>query len=556
MRGRRGGVARCAGAALLSCAVLAGGVAAPSARGDLPPAGAAALALDVEAAIGQALRTAFGIRRLRHGLATSQSSLLSAENRYDFKLRTTFTVDTDLRRHLAVELVPGVPVRRDVFEGAELLSLTLSRELPTGGVVDVHSDLRRSSARYAEVDPFHSATWGVAFTQPLVQGRGRRVATSAQVGAEIGYLDRARQLVEAEMALVVDVTRAFYQVVRAESLIRINETAVARAEERLRTASLRLQEGLITPIDVSRSERELRARQDSVIAARESWEDARDGLLFLLGLPLDTPFELEVDVAFAPTRMDVEDALAEALGRRIDLANQEDALELAELGADVARSNARPRVDLTVGADFTSVGGDELEEIWDFDPQDDWRVGLVFTHLFGERSDDEALVQARIAVASERLRLEELRRRITREVRNAVRNVQSLERRVVVLDEGVVLAEESLKLATLQFDEGLISTVDLLADQDQLVQAETDATNALYDHAIARANLDLVLGRYWADEPVADSELLRPEPRWPADLVPGPSRSQRPGWLPPRPAPAPSAGRPAPGSGTPPEDAR
>ena len=48
---------------------------------------------------------------------------------------------------------------------------------------------------------------------------------------------------------------------------------------------------------------------------------------------------------------------------------------------------------------------------------------------------------------------------------------------------------ESLRLAQLQLEEDLIRTTDLLQIQDELVRAQTDHVNALYDHAIARITL-------------------------------------------------------------------
>jgi len=98
------------------------------------------------------------------------------------------------------------------------------------------------------------------------------------------------------------------------------------------------------------------------------------------------------------------------------------------------------------------------------------------------------------------------------DVRDAVRAVRSLERQVVLLEDNVELSRESLRLAKLQLEENLIRTTDLLQIQDELVRAETEQVNALYDHAVARIELDLALGRYRVGPERIASPFLKDEP--------------------------------------------
>jgi outer membrane protein TolC len=488
---------------------------------DAPP-----LDLDLDAAIRIAMDSNFGLRRERHRLASSQSSLIAAENEFDFKLETSLSDSRGYWRNVAFA-DPGPPEQtylRDAFDEAQTLSVGLTREVRWGGRFDVTSSLSR--LRGPGAPPVHASSYDLAYTHPLWGGRGRRYATASLVSARLSYLDGARTLRERQSSLVLDVTRAFYEVVRSSKLIGINATAREQAEQRRRVAELRYQEGLVTPIEVKRAERDLRFRESSVISAEESHRAARDELMFLLGLPIETPFQIRAAElsARAPLDLDVEGAVSEALAHRADVRNARDALELARLSVDVARSNMRPRIDVTVAAGFVSVPGDdddedadaddaqEAEKFFDIASQDTWEASLVFSHVFGERGDDEAYVQSRIGEAESRLGLDELERRISVEVRDSLRNIRSLERRLEILLRNVELAQESLDLATLQYEEGLISTTDLLADQAELVDAQTEYTNAVYDHAVARQNLDLTLGRYAPLDLARRSEHLRREP--------------------------------------------
>lgn len=497
---------------------LAPAKAEPSAPLDAlrePPAPLETITL--ERAIRLALEKNYGVRRVRNDLASSQSSLLSAGDRFGFRLSTRVSDGRTFQRNVDVAAPTGATLDLDVFDDAQSLDVELTREVKWGGSFRLEGSLTRSRIQYAEVEPLHLGDYGVSYSQPLWGGRGRRVATEGLVSAELSYLGATRRLVEREMQLVVDVTRSYHDTVRARELIAINETARQRAEQRLTLARLRLEEGLITPIDVKRAEGDLRDRESEVISAEESFQSTRDSLFFLLGLPLDARLDVTAAVpGFDPIEVDLDEAVAEAISNRLDLAAARDSVELADLAVDVARSNARPRLDVTLSAQVSTAEGHEAEKWADVRNEDEWSSSLVFTHVFGDRSEEEALVRSRLAAENRRVDLIESERRITLEVRAAVRRIRSLERRLTILARNRELAAESLHLAELQFEEDLISTTDLLQDQDNLVQAERRYLDALAEHATARVSLDLTLGRYHDVGVTARSELQRAEPAPPA----------------------------------------
>lgn len=467
--------------------------AAPDPR---PGSVADGVRLDLDQAIDLALEQAFGLRVARNDLAASQSGLREAENAFDFKLTAAFLDGHAYQRNGEFLDSANQLIVRDYVDEDQRFSFHLEKQLQIGGSVSLRSDLSRRRTRDGSLDPLHAATTTLGWTIPLWGGRGRRFATAPLVGARTGLRQDARSLVEREMQVVVDVVRAFYQVLRSRSVLEIDRAAVGRSEENYRTYQLRLEEGLVTPIDVARAERELRGRQNAVVGDEESLQAAVDQLLQVLALPLDLDVDIHGEPVFTPSEVDLASATDEALGNRADLRSQIENLALAELFRHVARSAARPRLDLELAAGFTSVEGEDAGKWFDVDDDHRWIGGIGLSYTFGERSDDEALSRAIIAEDSTRIRLEELQRRIILAVRDGVRNVRSLERQIELLEDNVRLAEESLRLAQLQLEEDLIRTTDLLQIQDELVRAQTDRVNALYDHAIARVSLDLELGRY------------------------------------------------------------
>jgi outer membrane protein TolC len=499
-------------------------------------------AIDLSAAVDQALATNFGLRLARHDLAASQSSVVAERNAFDFKLTARLEDSVDLRRNSPIFTDdPATTLFRDRLTGDSRASFSLSREARWGGAFSLDTALTKFTddslafdpalGRLVSVEPVHAAGTTFTYSQPLWGGFGRKVATAGLAFAETGLRGTSRSLAAAEMRLVVDVTRAFFQVVRSRAFIRIDQDAVTRARENLKTYQIRLEEGLITSIDVARAESELRQRENTAIQDEEQFRSARDRLAFLLGIPVATELEIaEVQPQLEPLDMSSEAALAEARNNRADLRNERETVVLAELAAHVARSGTKPRLDLDLSVGATTIVGNEPASWWKLDDDDTWHAGIDLSYTFGERTDDESLVQALIAEEQSKLRLEDLDRSIELEVRDAMRQILSLERRVELLRQGFELAQETQRLAQLQLQEDLIRTTDLLQIQGDVVRAETSYTDALADHAVARVTLDLVLGRYRTTGQERPSRFLRAEPSVAPDfgaVAPPPSNRGR-----------------------------
>ena len=486
--------------------------------------------LGLEAAIDQALETNFGLRLARHGLASSQSSVLAERNAFDFKLTARFQDVARLQRNDEVfRTLPLTSVFRDRLTDDRRVSFTLERQARWGGTFALGTGFTRftdESVEYdglslASVPPVHAADATFTYSQPLWGGFGRKVATQGLVAVEASLRGSSRSLAADEMRLVVDVTRAFYEIVRSRAFIRIDVDAVARATENLRTYQVRLEEGLITSIAVARAESELRQRENAAVQNEEQFRSARDRLAFLLGIAVSTELDIaESQPPLEPLEMGVGEAFAEARENRVDLRNQREDVALAELSAHVARSGTKPRFDLDFEVGASTVVGDEPSAWLKLDKRDTWQAGIDLSYTFGERTDDESLVRALIAEEQARLRLEDLERSIELEVRDVMRQIRSLERRISLLRQGLDFAKETLRLAQLQLQEDLIGTTDLLQIQGDVVRAETDYTDAIADHAVARVNLDLVLGRYRTTGQERPSRFLRAEPSVAPDLGP------------------------------------
>ena len=120
---------------------------------------------------------------------------------------------------------------------------------------------------------------------------------------------------------------------------------------------------------------------------------------------------------------------------------------------------------------------------------------LVSTRIRAERSDGDE--EAR---ASAREDLERVRRRTESETRAAYLGVVSDISRVQALERSVRSSETAFEATSAGFESGIRTTVDVLAAQNKLSQAETAYAHSRYDYALSVLRLQGAAGELTAQE--------------------------------------------------------
>ncbi|MBM3422133.1 MAG: TolC family protein [Chlorobi bacterium] len=161
---------------------------------------------------------------------------------------------------------------------------------------------------------------------------------------EIGTL-QARNAIE---QIVIDVSKAFYDLANAQEQLRVAGDAVEISAERLRRARLRSEYGQANTQEVLSSM--VDANNDSVswLQARLQKENARRALNLLLGRPSAKVGPVVTDVTFRPV-MGLDSLRAAALNAGAEYLIARKAVELSRLELQQARSGFFPRIDFQGG---------------------------------------------------------------------------------------------------------------------------------------------------------------------------------------------------------------
>lgn len=352
-----------------------------------------------------------------------------------------------------------------------------SLRVPTGG----EFALRWEETQSDEFDDTWSQT--ASFSQPLLKGAWSGIDTAslrqARLSERIDVLAFRRTVAD----LVISVISAYRALIRAARWVEIDEASVRRAREQREATRALIRAGRVAQREAVRSEAAIANRELSLARARNGLEAANFALIDLLELgstvrvrPLD---ELRVERTGAAA----EPVFEEMLRSRPEFLQAMLRVDTAVIEQAVARNKLLP--DLTL----------QLSRSRDHTGRSDSRVRLGAVIPLNDRSPELGRLRADNELRKARRNLAELRESIRIEVRQAVSAVE-VGRRLTELARGVrELAEENLEIERMKFGQGLSSTFEVAASEDDLVRAEQAEVDALIDWLDALTTLDRVAGR-------------------------------------------------------------
>lgn len=371
--------------------------------------------------------------------------------------------------------------RRRAF-GSFLPNVSVS----SGASVNSSSRFDPSTQRIVEGSS-DSYNAGVSANYQIFQG-GRKYH-------ELGRTASARLEAEARMltqryAVALQTTTLFVNALRQSELVQVSEASLERARESLDITRARVAGGAATRSDTLRTRLELANARQSLLQARNQLRAARFALGRQVGADGPVAPVAPDDLAPAPLALGEAQiiALAESNAPSVQAARAAAAVAGSSLGS--ARSSYLPSLSATSSYSWANQersfeGGNRS---WSFRISGSYQL---FDGFAREQSVSQASESRRVA----RLTEEDARRAVRQEVDAALRTLETQELAIAIAEEAVVVAEEDLRLNRVRYDARAGSVFDVIVSQVALDQAEADLVSARYDYALARAELESIVGR-------------------------------------------------------------
>lgn len=342
------------------------------------------------------------------------------------------------------------------------------------------------SSAVTVIQPDYSYNYSIKLGIPIYRG-GREWSALRQAKYMLETGDKRLSITRENIAM--EVSNAYYGVLKVMREIEIKEADLKRAEERSRVASARFKVGELTKAAVLRTEAEVAGIEADLTRLKKDLLVSQDRLARLVGS--DTGLKL-VDPPQKSIPSDgAEELIKAALEKRNDYLNSKAEEEIAKENITYARGGYMPTLRL-----------DGVYSWRDQDPVSSAffnKESISATATLSFPLYEGGLRQAEVREAESKLREAELtslnlKKEITIEVREAVYILEAISSAMEFYRKQVSFAEENYNTVFKQFTYGIATNVDVIDANSTLVAAQESLANSTIDLQVAILDLKRRMG--------------------------------------------------------------
>ena len=354
---------------------------------------------------------------------------------------------------------------------------------------------------------------GLRITQALYNGTAFAAIEGAQALKDVNQLALDRQ----QQVVIRDVRQAFYQTLLAQQQADVAVQSVQRTRQTLQEVGQQVRRGVVPKMQRLSTEVQLANQQTQLVQARNQAATAVDNFKMQLGIPVAQPIELQgeldADNMGRFLQVSTQEALEVAVGRRPDLLQALQAIQLRQVQQNVTRAQYFPSVSAFADFNYSGRVPDDRTEVTsppndpftfdqttnDFFSRSYWNpsvsVGLQINwNLFNGFQTTARIQQDQVAINRARLQYEQLRESVRLEVEQALRNLESARSRITSQQENVERAELAFEFAQKRLSVGESSRLVAREASEQLDTARLNYLQAVYDYLAAKSDFETSIG--------------------------------------------------------------
>lgn len=420
--------------------------------------------------------------------------------------------------------IAGLPIALLGLTGALSAQQPLTLDEAVARSLQVHPAMAQARAGLDNAGVSHRAAWGgflptlsvssgasTNSSQRFDQATQRTVAGASEsynAGLSLSYslfnggqrfadMDRARADIasaEADMenqrfGVILQTKDLYFAALRQSDLLEVARASVERAEESLANTRRRTELGSGTRSDTLRARLEVANAMQAVLQAEAATRAARFNLGRQVGLSEPVMPERPDDLDPSPLVLSEQEMFLLGEERSPAVRSARAAARAASAAAGSSKSSRFPSLRLSSGYSWAN------REAAFNGGTTSWNVRVtgsynVFDGFNRDQSIARAENQERVAFVQE----EDARRLVRAQVDGALFALRTSEQAIAIAIEAREVATEDLRVVQQRFDLSVATILDLITSQIALVQAESGLVTARYDYAVARAQLEAILG--------------------------------------------------------------
>jgi multidrug efflux system outer membrane protein len=314
------------------------------------------------------------------------------------------------------------------------------------------------------------------------------------------YFATAEAQKSAQIALVAQVAAAYLTEREVTEQLGVTGRTLKAAQDTYDLTRSRYQAGVASQFDLNAAQTQLQTARADEAGYEQQLAQADDALVLLLGCPLPNnaaparPFDPQICLSDIPAGLP-----SDLLQRRPDVLEAEHQLKAANANIGAARAAFFPTVTLTANAGTASTTLQNLfapgSAAWLFSPQIVWPIfsmGTAWNELQAVKAAN------RIEVANYQKTIQTA----FKEVADSLAVRDTVQTQLSANQITATALQQNYELTQARFDNGVASSLDVLAAQQNLYNAQQNLIISQYSRLFNLINLYQALGGGWNEHTV------------------------------------------------------
>ena len=290
--------------------------------------------------------------------------------------------------------------------------------------------------------------------------------------------------------LAFQTIQTFYAILFLRQSAEVQQQQIAVLNQHLIVARRKVQAGTATDFDLLTTQVRIAAAQNRRFDILNDLRKQEATFRRLLGLSSDTDIRIRGDFTPTPLALNVDSLMDVARNQRTELQQARDEEKVAALQEDVASTRDMPTVKVNLAYGVKNGYIPNLEVL-----RGNWVVGLdvdvpIFNG-FRTRAEEEEAMANRLASEAHTSDMERL---VAAEVQQSISDVRTSADKIETSMLQVEQAKQALDIATVRYESGVITNLDLIDAETALAQARLGHLQALFDYVISSTRLDRAVG--------------------------------------------------------------
>jgi outer membrane protein len=291
--------------------------------------------------------------------------------------------------------------------------------------------------------------------------------------------------------LAYQIVPIFYGVLFTDAAVKVVDQTLDLLAKKLATLEERYRAWLASDFDISLIKVQMSGLQAQKLDFQNSVRKMFMTYNRIAGRPLDSAFVPDGELKLEPVEADAKALLQEAAANRVEAKQVQNQRRLVQTQMALTRTADKPNVVASFNYVFQNGFLPNVDRI-----KGNWSAVLAVSYpVFDGRRTAAQVAQAQVALRTVEEQATDLARGFDLEISQTLADLRTLEQKIEIEKTKIAHAERAVQIADERYQNGLISTTDLVEAQDSLDSARLNYLQLVYSHVLGRFNLLKAAGR-------------------------------------------------------------